>query len=279
VAFEAGLHQLGWIEGKTIRIAYRWYAGDPALAHSMAKELIEFEPDVLVAGGTPGLAAVHERSGTIPIVFVGVSDPVGQGFVDNLARPGGNITGFTLYEFGVAGKWLGILKEAAPHIQSVGLVFNPDTRSNAAYVPAFVATAPRLALELIREPVRSAREIEDAIGRLGRKGDAGLVFPPDPFTSFHHELITGLAARYRLPAIYGALLFKQAGLISYGVDQADLFGQAASYVDRVLRGTNPGSLPIQLPTKYQLVINLKTAKAIGIELPATLVLRADEVIE
>ena len=278
--FEQNLHRLGWIEGRSVGIEYRWFGGEPALARAMAKDLVALQPDMIVAGTTPGLAAVAQETQTIPIVFVAVSDPVGQGFVASLARPGGNATGFTFFEFSAVGKVLEALKQIAPGISRVGLPFNPETRSNISFLPVIEAVAPLLAMEFIKAPVRNAGEIEAAIAEIARKPGGGLMFLPDPFTIFHRELIVGLAARHRLPAAYVVRPFVTAGgLMSYGVDLTDLYRRAADYVDRVLKGAKPADLPVQQPTKFELVINLKTAKALGLDVPPTLLARADEVIE
>ena len=278
--FQQGLQQLGWTEGRNIRIEYRWFAGEPARAQAMAKELVELQPDLIVAGSTPALAAVAQETRTIPVVFVAVSDPIGQGFVTSLARPGGNATGFTFFEFSVVGKVLETLKQIAPGVVRVGLPFNPDTLSNVPFLRVIEAAAQLLAVELIKAPVRNAGEIAAAIAEIAREPGAGLMFLPDPFTIFHRELIVGLAARHRLPAGYVQRPFVTAGgLMSYGVDVIDIYRRAAPYVDRILKGAKPAEMPVQQPTKFELVINLKTAKALGLEISPTLLARADEVIE
>jgi putative ABC transport system substrate-binding protein len=279
-AFQQAMRELGWSEGGNLRIDYRWFGGDPVRARAMAKELVDLQPDLIVATATSGLAALALQMRAIPIVFVAVSDPVGQGFVASLARPGGNATGLTFFEFSVAGKMLETLKQIAPAVSRVALAFNPDTLSNPPFLRAIEAAAPALAVELTRAPMRDAGEIEAAIAAAARQGGSGLLFLPDPFTNAHRDFIAGLTARHRLPAMYFLRSFVAAGgLVSYGVDVIDLFRRAAPYVDRILRGAKPADLPVQQPTKFELVINLKTAKALGLEIPATLLARADEVIE
>jgi putative ABC transport system substrate-binding protein len=276
-AFQQALRELGWSD---LRIDYRWYAGDPARARALAKELVELQPDLIVATATPALAALALQMRPIPIVFVAVSDPVGQGFVASLARPGGNATGLTFFEFSVAGKMLEALKQIAPAVSRVALTFNPDNLSTPEFVRTVEAAAPTLAVELVTVPVRRAAEIEPALAAIARQGVNGLMGLPDPFTNAHRDLIVGLAARYRLPAIYIQRAFVVAGgLMSYGVDVTDLFRRAAPYVDRILKGAKPADLPVQQPTKFELVINLKAAKALGLTVPDMLLARADEVIE
>jgi putative tryptophan/tyrosine transport system substrate-binding protein len=279
-AFRQALQELGWNEGGKLRIDYRWYGGDPARARVVAKELVDVQPDLVVATATAGLAALALQMRAIPIVFVAVSDPVGQGFVASLARPGGNATGLTFFEFSVIGKMLEALKQIAPAVSRVALAFNPDTLSNPPFLHAIEAAAPTLAVELIKAPMRDAGEIEAAIDAAARQGSSGLLFVPDPFTNAHRDLIVGLVARQRLPAIYFQRSFVAAGgLLSYGVDVIDLFRRAAPYVDRVLKGAKPAELPVQQPTKFELAINLKAAKALGLDVPSALLALADEVIE
>jgi putative tryptophan/tyrosine transport system substrate-binding protein len=286
-AFQQAFRQLGWTEGGNLSIENRWYGGDPARARALAKELVELEPDLIVATATPALTALALQIRAIPIVFVGVSDPVGQGFVASLARPGGNATGLsgnatglTFFEFSVAGKMLEVLKQIAPGIARVALAFNPDSLSNPPFLRAIEAAAPSLATELTKVPVRNAAEIEPALAAIARHSGSGLMCLPDPFTVAHRDLIVGLAARYRLPAIYIQRSFVTAGgLVSYGVDVTDLFRRAAPYVDRILKGAKPADLPVQQPTKFELAINLKAAKALGLDVPPTVLALADEVIE
>ena len=279
-AFQQALRQLGWIEGGNLRIDYRWYGGDLAPARALAKELVELEPDLIVATATPALTALALQMRPIPIVFVAVSDPVGQGFVASLARPGGNATGLTFFEFSVVGKMLEVLKQIAPGISRVALASNPDNLANLPFLRAIETAAPTLATELTKVPLRSAAEIEPALATIARQGGNGLMCLPDPFTNAHRDLIVRLAARYRLPAIYFLRSFVAAGgLVSYGIDVTDLFRRGAPYVDRILKGAKPADLPVQQPTKFELAINLKTAKALGIEVPPMLLATANEVIE
>jgi len=281
-AFMEEIEKFGWMDGRNARIDYRWAAADAKALQAAAVELVKLKPDAIVASATDGLAALREATDTIPIVFVSVSDPVGQGFVSNLARPGGHITGFTAFEFSIGGKWMQTLKEIAPSIARVSIIFNPVT---APYYPSFVesieAAAGLLAVETIAVSVRDPGEIEGAVVRaLGPKPNGGLIVPSDAFTSVHRDKVIALAARLRLPAIYAFRFFPtNGGLISYGVDRVDLYRRAARYVDRILRGAYPGDLPVQQPTKFELVINLRTAKALGLTVPESILARADEVIE
>jgi putative tryptophan/tyrosine transport system substrate-binding protein len=278
-ALREGLRQLGWTE-RNIRIEQRFAEGDYNQIQEYAAELVGLAPQVIVANSTPALAALKQATRTIPIIFV-VNDPVGQGFVASLARPGSNITGFSLIDFPMLGKWLEVLKEIAPSVKRITLVFNPQT---APYYPAFLRdfgeAAATLAAELSATPVRDEAEIEAAVSASAREPDGGLIAAPEPFINSHRALIVGLAERYRLPVIYGFQYFvKEGGLISYGPDSLDIVRRSASYIDRVLRGERPGELPVQAPTKYELLINLKTAKALGLTVPVTLRVRANEVIE
>jgi putative ABC transport system substrate-binding protein len=281
-AFNAAIEKLGWNNGRNARIEYRWAAAEPKALRAAAAELVSLKPNVIVASATDGLAALREETRAIPIVFVSVSDPVGQGFVASLARPGGHITGFTAFEFSISGKWMQTLKEIAPFISRAAIIFNPMTAPYfASFVQPIEAAASSLGVETIAVPVRDAAEIEAKVmAALGRERKGGLIVPSDAFTSIHRTQIIALAARHRLPAIYAFRFFPaDGGLISYGIDRVDLYRQAAPYVDRILKGANPGDLPVQQPTKFELVINLKTAKALGLTVPPTLLARADEVIE
>ena len=276
---QQGLQQLGWSEGRNLHIEYRSFAGEPVRAQAMAKELVDLKPDLIIAASTPGLVAAGRETRTIPIVFVAVSDPVGQGFVTSLARPGGNATGFSLFEFPVVGEVL-VLKQIAPHVVRVALLFNPDTLSDSPFLRSLDAIGPSLGGQLIKTPVRNATEIEAAIAATAREPGGGLMFLPDPFAVVHRDLIVGLAARHRLPAAYPLRIFATAGgLMSYGVDTVDLVRRAVPYVDRILKGAKPGELPVQQPTKFELVINLKTARALGLEVSPKLLALADEVIK
>jgi ABC-type uncharacterized transport system substrate-binding protein len=278
--FQEGLQQLGWTEGRNIRIEYRWFAGEPARAQVMAKELVELQPDLIVAGSAPALAAVAQWTRTIPVLFVQVSDPVGSGFVAGLARPGGNITGFTNFEPEMSGKWLGLLKEAVPNLTRVAMPFHQETANNVAFVRAAEAAAPSLGVQVTAARVHDGIEIERAIAAFAREPDGGLLITPHPILVTNRGSIIELAARYRLPAIYPFGYFAtEGGLMAYGPDQIDQWRGAARYADRILKGEKPGELPVQTPTKFELVINMKTAKKIGLTITPALPLRADEVIE
>lgn len=275
-SFRAGLQQSGWTEGQNIRIDYRFAAGDPDRLRSAAAELVRLAPEVILANGTAILSALKQETRSIPIVFVLVPDPVGDGFVDSLARPGGNLTGLTNFEFPMGGKWVELLKEIAPRLSQFALVFNPET---APYARKFLeSVAPGAEATLV--PVRSDAEIGRAAETVAGKSNSGLIILPDLFTSGHRELIIAQAARYSLPAIYPFRFFAaNGGLLSYGVDTLDLFRRSASFVDRILKGDRPSDLPVQAPTKFELIVNLKTAKALGLAVPPSLLARADEVIE
>ncbi len=282
VALTRELQKLGWVDGRNVRIDYRWGAGDTYRMWESAKELVRLQPDVIVAHTTPAVAALAQETRTIPIVFVLVSDPVGSGFAESWSRPAGNITGFTNFESPMAGKWLEALRQAAPQITQVALLFNPETApgGGAVFLQPIEKAAPAVALKWMGAPVRNSNQIETIAGVLGRHGSTGILVVPDIFTTTHRELIISLALRHRLPAIYAYRYFvADGGLMSYGMDPADQCRQAASYVGRILRGATPAELPIQAPTKFELVLNLKTAKALGLTIPATLLARADEVIE
>jgi len=279
--FKQGLEKLGWADGRNLRIDHRWATADAKSLRPAAAELVGLQPEVILASATDGLAALRQETRTIPIVFVSVSDPVGQGLVASLARPGGNITGFTAFEFSMGGKWMQILKEIAPRVARVAVVFNPVTAPYyASFLGPIEAAARLLAVETIAVPVRDPAEIEGAItAALGRKSQGGLIALSDAFTAIHRAQVIAVAARHRLPAMYAFRFFPaEGGLISYGIDRVDLYRQAAPYVDRILRGENPGGLPVQQPTKFELVINRNTAKALGLTIPQSLLISA-EVIE
>jgi putative ABC transport system substrate-binding protein len=279
-ALQDGLKQLGWIEGRNIRAEYRWYAGDAERARVLAKELVDLQPDLLVAGATPGAVALRQETRTIPIVFVPVTDPVGQGLVEGLARPGGNATGLSLFEFSVGTKLLEALNQIAPAVTRVAIVYNPETAVFASYLQSIGAAAAAFHVQTIPAPVRGAADIEAALATLARAPGGGLLCLPDTFLNVHRELIVALAARNKLPAVYAFRFFAvDGGLMSYGVDVADLYRRAGSYIDRILKGGKPAEMPVQSPDKYELVINLKTAKALDLTVPQTLLYRADEVIE
>ncbi|HET8544788.1 MAG TPA: ABC transporter substrate-binding protein [Pseudolabrys sp.] len=280
-AFRKELHALGWAEGRNVRIDVRWAASNAALMEEFAKELVALQPDLILSHNTPTTASLVKRTPTIPIVFVVVSDPVGSGFVASFARPGGNVTGFTNIEPTMAGKWLELLKEIAPSVARVALLFNPATAPYAEYylIP-FKAAAASLALEMIAAPVRDPLELESTIAAQARAPNGGLVVLTDSFLVAHEVEITSLAARYRLPAVYPFRFFAEhGGLMSYGNDLFDNFRRAATYADRILKGATPKELPVQAPVKFELVINLKTAKALGLKVPVGLQQRADAVIE
>ena len=280
-AFRKRLDELGWVEGHNIHTDYRWSAGNIERTQVFAKELVRLNPDVLLSVTTPATAALQAETHTIPIVFAGVSDPIGSGFVASLVRPGGNITGFINLEASLSSKWLELMHEIAPHVSRVAFMYNPNTAPFSRYFLAtFRSAAPALAVEPIEAPIHSAAELEAAMTMLGREASAGLIIMSDTSMILHRELIISLADRYRLPTIYPYRLFiTPGGLISYGVDNADLLRGAASYVNRVLRGEKPNELPVQLPSKFELAINLKTAKALGLTIPPTLLATADEIVE
>jgi putative ABC transport system substrate-binding protein len=280
VAFENGLRELGWVKGRNLSIEYRW-AGDGNVLRDHAAELLAMAPDLILANSTPVTVALREQSGAVPIVFTQVTDPVGQGLVPNLAHPGGNITGVTNFEFSIGTKWLEVLKQTAPRVTRVALVFNPES---APYADLFLrpveAAAPSFSVAPIGAAVREPADVDRVFDVLAREPNGGLMVLPDISMTNYREAIVALAARHRVPAVYPARYFATSGgLMSYGTDVAEVFRRVAGYVDRILKGTSPGELPIQAPNKYELVINLKTAKALGLEVPPTLLARADEVIE
>jgi ABC-type uncharacterized transport system substrate-binding protein len=280
-AFREGLQRLGWMEGRNVRIDTRWAALDAEATQRFAKELVALQPDLILSQTTPTTAALLQQTRTIPIVFANISDPVGSGFVASLPQPGRNATGFINLEGSMGGKWLELLKEIAPRVGRVAFVFNPATATYAEYyLNPFKAAAASYAVEANAAPVHDTSGIETVISTQAREPNGGLIVMPDSFISFHRAEFTLLAARYRLPAVYPHRLFAEiGGLLAYGTDRPDLFRRAATYADRILKGAKPADLPVQLPTKFQLVINLKTAKALGLEVPPTLLFRADEVIE
>jgi putative tryptophan/tyrosine transport system substrate-binding protein len=279
-AFQQGLRALGWEEGRNIRIEYRWAAGDQTRRVSYAVELTKIGLDLLFAVGSPELAELHRQTATTPIVFVQVSDPVKLGIITNLAHPGGNITGYVNFEHSVGAKWLSLLKDTVPNVSRVSIIFDPQNLAMTPYLEAVKAAAPTFGISLTLGDVRNANEIERAIKSFAQQPNGGLIVLPNAVTLLHRELIIGLAAQHKLPAIYGYRLFtKSGGFISYGVDLVDQYRRAASYVDLILKGAKPGDLPIQLPTKYDLIINLKTAKTLGLTIPEAFLQTADEVIE
>jgi putative ABC transport system substrate-binding protein len=280
-AFQQGLQELGWIEGQNIRIEYRWAAADPERMRAHAVELVASAPDVILGNTTPVVVALRQSTRTIPMVFVQVVDPIGAGFVSSLARPGGNVTGYVNFEFSMAGKWVETLKQISPGVTRAGIVHNPETAPfSTLFLQVIDAAAPSFPLEAVRILVRTAAELESGIAAFAAKPGGGLIILPDLFNTSHRDAIISLAARYRLPAVYPFRYFVESGgLISDGVDTADLFRQSASYVDRILKGEKPADLPVQQPSKFEFVINLKTANALGLTIPPSLLARADEVIE
>jgi putative tryptophan/tyrosine transport system substrate-binding protein len=278
--FRQGLERFGWSDGGNVRIHYRFAAASAEQARVLAKELVALQPDLILAHSDPISTALQRESRAIPIVFVGISDPVAAGFVASLPRPGGNLTGLMQFEASITGKWLAMLKEIAPRLARAALVKNTKTNDYEHFMRAAEGVAPSLAIELVSSHVEKPADIARAIESLARVPDGGLVVLPDPTTLVHRDLIIALAARYRLPAVYSGRHFVVAGgLMSYGINRVDEFRQAASYVDRILRGDKPADLPVLAPTKYETVLSLKVAKIIGLEVPPSLLVRADEVIE
>jgi ABC-type uncharacterized transport system substrate-binding protein len=280
-AFEAGLRDLGWVEGRNLRIDYRWAPGDPSALRAQAAELIGSTPDLILAHSTPVVAALRQDGLAVPILFVQVTDPVGSSFVPNFTRPGGHLTGFTSFEFTIGSKWLEALKLVAPAVTRVALLFDPDV---APFAPMFWQpvkdAAPAFDVMPMQLPVRDVAQIDGAIAKFAADGNGGLMVLPDVNTIYHRDRIIALAARHRLPAVYPFRLFAASGgLMSYGSDVADIYRRAAGYVDRIFKGAIIGDLPVQAPSKFELVINLKTATALGLTVPPLLLARADEVIE
>ena len=277
------LNELGWMEGRNLRIEYRWTEGaNSDRIRTYAAELIGMTPDLILAHSTPVVMALQQLTLTIPVVFVSVSDPIGDGIAASLPNPGGNITGFTNIEGPISGKWLELLKEIAPHVMRVAFMYNPRTApgQGSYFISPFESAASFFDVTPTMTPVNNPAEIENVVAGLGREPNSGLIVSSDVFTVRHRDLIISLASRHRVPAVFPFRFFaSDGGLIAYGTDLADLFRRSATYVDRILKGENPRQLPIQAPTKFELVINLKTAKALGIDVPPTLLARADEVIE
>jgi putative tryptophan/tyrosine transport system substrate-binding protein len=281
-AFREGLQKLGWTEGRNTKIDTRWATpGDAEAMQRFAKELVALQPDLILSHTTPTTTALLQQTRTIPIIFANVGDPVGSGFVASFPRPGGNVTGFNVSEPTQAGKWVELLKEIAPRVAKVAMLFNPATATYAEYwLNPFKAAAASFAVEAIAAPVHDRSELEPVIAAQAREPNGGLIVMPDSFPIAHRVEITSLAARYRLPAVYPYRFFAElGGLLSYGVDLTDNFRRAATYADRILKGAKPSELPVQAPVKFDLVINLKTAKVLGLDVPALLQQRADEVIE
>jgi putative tryptophan/tyrosine transport system substrate-binding protein len=279
-AFLQGLQQLGWSDGRNVRIEYRWGAGDADRYHTYAAELVALAPDVILSTATATVGALQQVTRTVPIVFVNAIDPVGAGYVTSLAQPGGNATGFTSIEYGVSGKWLELLKEIAPGIARAAVLRERADPSGTGQLGAIQSVAPSFGVELRPLDVRDGGEIERAVTAFAFGSNGGLIVTASALAAIHRKLIITLAARHRLPAVYPFRLYvTSGGLVSYGPDLVDPFRRAAAYVDRILKGEKPADLPVQAPTKYELVINLKTAKALGIQVPSTILARADEVIE
>jgi putative ABC transport system substrate-binding protein len=280
--FRQGLAELGWAEGRNVRMEFRWAPTSVDQMRAFAKELVDLQPDMILANTTPAITALQRETRAIPIIFAAISDPVGPGFVASLSRPGGNVTGFINFEASIAGKWLELLTEITPGIGRAAIMFNPDTAPyvRSYFLPAFEAAARSLNVTPVVAPVRGEAEIEQIITSLGQESGSGLVIMPDSFTLRYRAAIILLAARNSVPTIYNASGFvKDGGLLSYGSDFVDIYRRVAAYADRILKGTKPDELPVQVPTKFELAVNLKTAKALGLDVPPNLLARADEVIE
>jgi putative ABC transport system substrate-binding protein len=279
-AFTQALADLGWTDGRNVRMDLRWYGGEINRIPALVQELLGLQPDIILAAGSPATIAVHRETRTIPIVFVGAGDPVASGIVARLERPSGNITGFANLEASLGGKWLELLSEIAPGLKRAAIMFNPDTAPASTYMPSLERAARSLMVEPMTAPVHSDVEIEAAIVALEREPGGGLVVLPDNFMLAHRAPLIMAAAQHNVPAVYmRSEIVRDGGLVSYGVNQVDIWRRAAAYVDRILRGANPGDLPVQFPAKYEMVVNLKTAKALGLTVPQSILLRADEVIE
>ena len=280
VAFQQGMRNAGWREGTNISFELRWGAADVARIDAYATELVKLSPDVILATTTSPTRSLKRATDKIPIVFAGLSDPIGDGIVANLAKPGRNITGFTSFNAPIAGKWLELLKELSPATTHAGILFNPQTAPHAIFLPVMQAVAPKLGMTVAPMPVTDPGAIESAIGTLARKPHSGFVALPDTFLTLHGPLIFALALQARLPTVGPLRSFADLGaLASYGSDFVDLFRRASTYVDRILRGEKPGDLPVQEPTKYELIVNLKTARAMGLAVPQAVLARADDVVE
>ena len=280
-AFQQGLAELNWVDGRNVHIDYRWAAGETDRIRAYTAELVALAPDVLIGNGTSAVRALRDATQSIPIVFVLVNDPVGQGFITNLARPGGNITGFSFLEYSMIGKSLDLLKQLAPSVNRLAIMFNPTTAPHYnVFLRSLETVPPPTPLEIKAAPVGTQTEIEQAVAKLAKDPSCGLLVPPDTYMVVHRGLAISSVAQHRLPAIFTYRQFAREGaLITYGPETTSIFHRAASYVDRILRGANPGDLPAQAPTKFELAINLRTARMLGLEVPATLVALADEVIE
>ncbi len=278
--FIMALADKNWVEGRNLHIDVRWGGGDASRTLVLARELVDLAPDAILATNTPTARALKEATGTIPVVFAGLSDPIADGIVASLAKPAGNFTGFTSFNAAIAGKWLQLLKEISPRIERIAVIYNPSTAPHAIFLPVMRMVAPQIGVALIDAPVVDKAEIEGTLGTFARAPGGGLVVMPDVFSTLHRDTIFALTNRSRLPTVSPLRIFAEAGsLVSYGSNFDDLFAQAANYVDRILRGEKPADLPVQEPTRYELIVNLKTARTIGLELPASLLSTADEVIE
>jgi putative tryptophan/tyrosine transport system substrate-binding protein len=278
-AFQEGLQKLGWVAGRNVQIDFQWGFGDANWLRSAAAKLLQLAPDVILANGTPAAKTMQQASRSAPVIFIAGSDPVVDGLVPNLAHPGGNLTGFYVFEPSLGAKLLELLKEIAPRVTRVAILSNPDA-DPASWSNSATAAAPKFAVTVVSAPLRDATEIDGAMARWAREPNVGLIVVPDPATNAHRKLINELATRYRLPVIHALrAAAAEGGLISYGVDLPNVFRQAAVYADRILKGANPADLPISLPTKFELVINLTTAKALDIDVPMSLMVRADEMLD
>jgi len=281
-ALQRGLHKLGWLEGSNLGVDYRWAPDDPVLLWKFAKELVQLRPDAIVAGSSPVVGTLLRETRSIPIVFVSISDPIGEGFVASFAHPGGNVTGFTNFESSMTGKWVELLTQIAPNVTRVAFLFNPQAAAGGGsyFLHAVDTAVSTLKVQAVMALVHDGDEIEASFAALAREPGAGAVLLPDIFTAAHYQMVVALAARYHVPTVYPyRFMVERGGLISYGVDVENLFERAATYVDRILKGTNPTALPVQAPTKFELLINQKTAKTLGLTVPYALLAGADEVIE
>src|SRR4051812_3659424 len=279
-SFRQGLQQLGWIEGRNLHIAIRWAAGDADLYRKYAAELVALAPDIILASSSPTVAALQAATSSVPIVFAHAVDPVGAGFVDSLARPGGNATGFILFEYGISGKWLELLKEIAPALKRVAVLRDPTTAAGMGQFGAIQSVAPSFGIEINPLSLRDPAEIERGVTNFAASPNGGLIITAAPLGTLHRKLIIALAARHKLPAIYSSRFFAaEGGLLYYGPDLTDQYRRAAGYIDRILKGEKPANLAVQAPNKYEMAINLKTARALGITVPPSLLVRANELIE
>jgi putative ABC transport system substrate-binding protein len=279
-AFREGLQKFGWAEGRNLQIDYRWGGGSIARTRTYAAELVALKPDVIFGAPAAAAAALHRETQSVPVVFAQVPDPIGLGLIESLSRPGGNITGFALFEYAIALKWLELLKQIASHVTRVAILYDPEQPTSSGYMATIEAAAPSFKVRILPHMVRDVEDIERAIETLVAEPNGGLILPPSAFMYGHRDLVISLAARHRLPSIFAYRYYVAGGgLASYGVDTLDLYRRAAGYVDRVLKGEPPANLPVQFADKFELVINLKTAKTLGLDVPVSLLARTDEVIE